>query len=251
MEEAAILRWQGREVHGRTIQGVPWTPWLNGTHAGEIRAVLRPAFAVCSHDDAPPRYVMDGLPATRWYSAGGRSGLGVPIPLVASSEPPVPQDVERDILWCFVGSDTHPIRRELFDACEALSGPSVCAVKPWSSRIPTFRVEQFGAALARSTYTLAPRGYGPTSYRLYEALRAGSVPVYVSDVHWLPYADEIDWDRLAIVETDPHRAARRMVDELHLVADRVAYAREHAHRWTVAGVLDWVEADLGRHLPSC
>lgn len=44
-------------------------------------------------------------------------------------------------------------------------------------------------AFAKAALVLAPRGFGPTSYRLYEALQAGSVPVYVwgDGVEWLPY----------------------------------------------------------------
>jgi len=43
-------------------------------------------------------------------------------------------------------------------------------------------------AMVSSAYALAPRGTGPTSFRLYEALQLGVPPVYVhSGVPWLPY----------------------------------------------------------------
>jgi hypothetical protein len=42
--------------------------------------------------------------------------------------------------------------------------------------------------LTNATVALAPRGIGRTSFRLYEALQLGAVPVYVwDDVEWLPY----------------------------------------------------------------
>jgi len=46
---------------------------------------------------------------------------------------------------------------------------------------------------------LAPRGYGRTSFRLYEAFQFNCVPVYISDVPYLPYVDVIDWSDYAIL----------------------------------------------------
>jgi hypothetical protein len=53
--------------------------------------------------------------------------------------------------------------------------------------------------LGRSLFTLCPRGYGPTSFRLYEAIQAGSIPIYLSDAFWLPYQDELDWREFALI----------------------------------------------------
>ncbi|WP_035614029.1 exostosin family protein [Haloferula sp. BvORR071] len=51
-----------------------------------------------------------------------------------------------------------------------------------------------------STFSLAPRGLGPTSFRLYEAISLGSIPIYIwTDKRALPFEDEVDWSELAIV----------------------------------------------------
>lgn len=43
-------------------------------------------------------------------------------------------------------------------------------------------------AMAGGTFQLAPRGTGPTSFRLYESLQMGLVPIYIHDGQpWLPY----------------------------------------------------------------
>jgi hypothetical protein len=55
--------------------------------------------------------------------------------------------------------------------------------------------------MASSKFALCPRGYGKTSFRLYEALQVGTVPVYISDVHWLPFQRYVDWDKIAIIMT--------------------------------------------------
>jgi hypothetical protein len=44
-----------------------------------------------------------------------------------------------------------------------------------------------------SKYALCPRGTGPTSYRIYEAIQMGCVPVYIGDNFWLPFSDELNW----------------------------------------------------------
>lgn len=44
--------------------------------------------------------------------------------------------------------------------------------------------------MSRSSLALAPRGTGPTSFRLYEAMALGAVPVYIWEggrAPWLPY----------------------------------------------------------------
>ena len=53
--------------------------------------------------------------------------------------------------------------------------------------------------LQRSEFTLCPRGYGRTSFRLYEAIQQRSIPIYVHDGDpWLPYREELDWTKLCI-----------------------------------------------------
>ena len=41
-------------------------------------------------------------------------------------------------------------------------------------------------------------GYGKSSFRLYEILQLGSVPVYISDIHYLPWMDELDWNDFCV-----------------------------------------------------
>lgn len=54
--------------------------------------------------------------------------------------------------------------------------------------------------LACSSYFgLAPRGYGLTSYRLYELMFLRTVPVYLYTEPWLPYEDELDWETFCVL----------------------------------------------------
>lgn len=57
----------------------------------------------------------------------------------------------------------------------------------------------FHRIVTRSEFVLCPRGYGCTSFRLYEAMSLGAIPIYIwEEVEWLPYREEIDWDQLII-----------------------------------------------------
>ena len=53
--------------------------------------------------------------------------------------------------------------------------------------------------LSRSVFVLTPRGTNIAVYRLYEAIQYGAIPVYISDKYSLPYSDEVDWNRLAVL----------------------------------------------------
>ena len=52
-------------------------------------------------------------------------------------------------------------------------------------------VRDFVCSVARAKFVVAPRGVGPSSMRLFEAMRAGRVPVIISD-DWLP-PPFVDW----------------------------------------------------------
>ena len=54
--------------------------------------------------------------------------------------------------------------------------------------------------MGASVFSLCPRGLGPTSFRIYEAMSLGSIPVYIWEKwKWLPYEGELDWNSFAIV----------------------------------------------------
>jgi hypothetical protein len=75
--------------------------------------------------------------------------------------------------------------------------------------------------LESSIYALCPRGYRPSSFRLYEALQLGTIPIIVWDeTKWLPYEEMIDWSSFAVVvqkedmSNIPNILAQKNVSEL-------------------------------------
>lgn len=51
--------------------------------------------------------------------------------------------------------------------------------------------------IARSTFTFAPRGIGSSSFRAYQAMMVGSIPI-ITDMNDYPFKDEVDWDTICI-----------------------------------------------------
>ncbi len=143
--------------------------------------------------------------------AFGAGGTGdIPIPLLCSPPHPRPACV-RDTLVSFMGTVEcgGPVagetdksswdvdgagartRRAMFEAFKNKPG---CFLHNGDRGVNAFRIQ-----LGRSHFALAPRGYGRTSFRLYEAMDLGCVPVYIhDDGPWFPYGDVLDWDSFSI-----------------------------------------------------
>jgi hypothetical protein len=102
---------------------------------------------------------------------------------------------KRDIFCSYVISGEYRCRKRLNDflyGCEGLGHDGFMV----SCRVPYYL---YCELLSRSTFVLTPRGTNIAVYRLYEALQYGAIPVYISDKYSLPYAEEINWDNLAIL----------------------------------------------------
>lgn len=163
-------------------------------------------FTVSQHDDAPYQTLP---PNTIKFSAGGNRENCLPIPLICSSIENVKQ-VEKDIFCSFVGSITqnipntwgevsHSIRMNMLHVL--VDKPDyVLKPKHWSPEIKSERQDLFLDITSRSKFTLCPRGYGATSFRLYEAMQLRSVPIYIYyNKPYIPFSDELDWNKLAVL----------------------------------------------------
>ena len=82
------------------------------------------------------------------------------------------------------------------------------------------RRREYLDALARNDYVLAVRGRGNYSGRMYEAMAAGRVPVFVDTDSPLPWPGTIDWDAL-VVRVD-QRDIRRLGRVVRAAHDRMS-----------------------------
>lgn len=107
----------------------------------------------------------------------------------------------RDILFSFAGRNCHPVRERLFQL--RFNRPDIL-VRDTSSfdafkhaadgKDPAQR-EYFELSL-RCKYILCPRGVGPNSIRLFEALQLGIAPIILADA-WIP-PEGPDWEKFAL-----------------------------------------------------
>ena len=76
--------------------------------------------------------------------------------------------------------------------------------------------QEFVANLAESDYALCARGGGNFSYRLYEAMSAGRIPLFLDTDCVLPFEDTIPWRRLCVwVDGSQARHAAEAVAKFH------------------------------------
>lgn len=154
--------------------------------------------------------IYEHVPASVTVFGAGGDGH-IPIPLL--TDPCAPSGRARDVLCSFVGAVEvggagARIRRRMMALMTGRPGFEMHA-RPWQNTPEWYAsphcvngqeyVRSYRDLLSRSIFTLCPRGYGPTSFRLYEAIQTGSIPVYIADEFWLPFTDELDWTAFALI----------------------------------------------------
>jgi len=154
-------------------------------------------FTIVQHDDGcqlllPPNTVVFG-------ACTGN----VPLPLIYEDTSYRLQGYPRakkDLLASFVGTyTTHPIRTKMYQALQGRPGIECRVKQTWEKEVADQDAAVFLELTSRSKFCLAPRGYGRSSFRFFEAMLLGAVPVYVwDDKEWLPYQDKIDYSTFAV-----------------------------------------------------
>ncbi len=135
----------------------------------------------------------------------GNNSTYEPIPLLCDPHEGEPRDVRMNKVG-FAGIETHPIRKKMYECLNGLDGYEFFI----NSHDPN-RTQKFREILYNSVFALSPRGYGPASYRMYEAIQMRCIPIYISDEFWLPFTDEIEWDKMCLlikeneIETIPQK----------------------------------------------
>jgi len=127
---------------------------------------------------------------------GGRKyvppiNLGYPIPLLCQPDPSANKTRDRNILASFAGTidKSYTVRQMLR---KLYAGSDSFVIKEHIG------YKKFIELMERSVFSLCPRGYGATSFRICEALQHGSIPVYISDKLWIPWPDEFDFNEIGI-----------------------------------------------------
>ena len=152
-------------------------------------------FTVTQYDDGVLQNI-DDLNILVFGAGGGgakkvpRKNLGYPIPLICSPSPSINKDRNRDIFCSFIGAFDRGRTR---DKIKKLQGIPGFVIKDRA------KYGEFTDIMERSVFSLCPRGYGATSFRICESLQRGSIPVYIYDDPWIPWPDEFEFNEIGIL----------------------------------------------------
>lgn len=158
-------------------------------------------FTVCQHEESPKEILPKN---TIIFTASGKvhektnNNNCKPIPLICSKIQISNINKKKDIFCSFIGANTHIIRNKLYEQLKN-DKDFYFEIFKWEPIISKEKEFKFKDITERSIFTLCPRGDGPTSFRFYEAMQLGSIPVYVYDSLWLPYQKDLDWHNLCVL----------------------------------------------------
>jgi len=152
-------------------------------------------FTVLQYDDGILQNLNDLDIVVFCAGGGGRKivpekNLGYPIPLLCQHKNNINKNKNRDIFCSFIGSNTHELRQTMTEKLQLVDGFDIT--------LSTINYQQFSDKMERSIFSLCPRGYGATSFRICESLQHGSIPVYIYDKDWSPFYDEIDFKEFGV-----------------------------------------------------
>lgn len=123
----------------------------------------------------------------------GKNSIYIPIPLLCEKHD-YKKILRKKYLASFVGSlETHNLRKKMYDHYSSNKNFI------FRYNLKYFKTYRFKRITKKSFFALCPRGYGPASFRFYESLELGTIPVYLSNYHWLPFNNKIDWKKATII----------------------------------------------------
>jgi len=129
-----------------------------------------------------PWYVLPGLYCSmpqRWFDRTRQSAtryirLLNPVDSCPSDQP--------DILFSFMGNSQNPVRQRLLQLKSSRAIiEDTSSFNAFFAKERTNNHARYADVLRRSKFVLCPRGSGTSSIRLFETLRAGRVPIIISD----------------------------------------------------------------------
>jgi hypothetical protein len=167
-------------------------------------------FTLCQWDDGiqlqcdkPSNFIV--------FSIGGsnnKNDCAIQLPLIAEdksfrlSYTPRIKYNEKTILCSFVGTLTHNVREKMFNKLKHDANFKFIIKQSWTLDIPENMAQTFINTTQSSKFALAPRGYGISSFRFFEIMQLGVIPIYIYDIdniNGLPYQDIIDYTKFTIV----------------------------------------------------
>lgn len=154
-------------------------------------------FTIVQHDDGPQLKMCGDI-----LVFGACTG-NIPLPLIYEDTTNMLINTEKNTdnkyLASFIGSCTHNARIDMYKNIKEKSDVYIAIQGIWTSSIPPDLSELFINKTLQSKYCLAPRGYGRSSFRFFEAILLDTIPVYIwDDIEWLPYKEILDYSKFSV-----------------------------------------------------
>ena len=180
-------------------------------------------FTIVQHDDGP---LLQLPPHTIVF--GACTGT-IPLPLIYEDTNQLLLQTTRistqqkDFLASFIGTTTtHPLREKLSTYISNKNDFYYYTRDKWSEGVVEEDKRRFIEVTMRSMFCLAPRGYGRSSFRFFEAMLMDIIPVYFwNDFEWLPYKELLDYSKFSI---SIHQS------EIHNVEEKLRGVSEEEYR---------------------
>jgi len=148
-------------------------------------------FTVVQWDDGILNNI-DGLDLLM-FASGGVGDIAIPLnsSFNISDQTFIPID-NLKMLYNFVGSinGRHSVREIMAQKIVSNEGYIADIRLPYYTYLDIMR---------HSLFSLCPTGYGKTSFRIYESLMCGSIPVYIYDDPWIPYRDILNFEEYGVL----------------------------------------------------
>lgn len=159
-----------------------------------------------------------------------------------------PQLHQRKILGSFVGTYTHSLRQKIFLSVGRNSSFKFQTSDTWTNSVSQSQADTFIRTTLNSKFCLAPRGFGRSSFRFFEAIQLDTIPVYFwDDIEWLPYKDILDYSKfsVSIHESDINKTAEILKS---ISNDKYASMLEELkrvrHYFTLEGMSEYIIGKL-------
>ena len=158
------------------------------------------------------------------------------------------QQQQRKILGSFVGTYTHSLRQKIFLSVGRNSSFKFQTSDTWTNSVSQPQADTFIRTTLNSKFCLAPRGFGRSSFRFFEAIQLDTIPVYFwDDIEWLPYKDILDYSKfsVSIHESDINKTAEILKS---ISNDKYASMLEELkrvrHYFTLEGMSEYIIGKL-------
>jgi hypothetical protein len=149
------------------------------------------------------------------------------------------------LLYSFIGSATTPIRQEIFRTLRSNDRrwiQDIGDVRYWvdvESADKRPGQQAYLEKMLDSVFVLCPRGGGESSFRLFETMQLGRVPVILSDAWVAPRGPRWQDFSIRVAEKDFGRLDEILAPYYESSQEMGILAREEWERWFQPSVLPW------------